>query len=619
MIDELNELLHPETLPLQKPGRRAHYEGSIDKTGGNADWDWHLYQDENKEWVLFEQYGAGCIYNFVQHRYIDSPEPTFRFYFDGETIPRLEIKPSQFGEKYPFIEPLAGKFIGPDAKDTHGESMVIRVVRSFVPMPFTSYCKVTSDIMLEGNTIPHGGWGHIVYHTYSHDKPVQSFCATDNRYRSLAQLWKQSGRNPLQVTEKARALSDSFILKGNSIKSVFQDHMAGLVTAIKVQTKNYAQEHLQNLWICAKWDGHEQNDLEVPWGCLFSNELGYHQVTYLYAGMDADGGYYCYFPMPYRHSAEISIENRGDSDVEIDYFCVESTPEHNEIYADDKFGYFMNTPYYPKKHTKGADSIISSISGTSGHVISSVVTGYPFCDGGRADCEGDARIHFDGIRTPQIESDGSESYSCYGWGFCSPPQFNPASGYDGKEFDVHRDWSMTRQLPGDCYLFYDSLHFAFESFGCNDGDMYHSGTVFYYGRKHSCMTFIQNFSAAEETMTSYFEGDDDDVAIELSGNRAKTITFSVPIDHASEIILRRVSDQGQGRQLATVYVDNVACAQPWYNPDHNPYKRWLEDEYIIPASHLQNKDTVTITIVPEEIEGKIAFNQFGIKVYKVSY
>ena len=59
MIDVLEELLHPETLPLQKPGRKAHYEGSIDKTGGNSDWDWHLYQDENKEWVLFEQYGPG--------------------------------------------------------------------------------------------------------------------------------------------------------------------------------------------------------------------------------------------------------------------------------------------------------------------------------------------------------------------------------------------------------------------------------------------------------------------------------------------------------------------------------------------------------------------------------
>lgn len=29
-------------------------------------------------------------------------------------------------------------------------------------------------------------------------------------------------------------------------------------------------------------------------------------------------------------------------------------------------------------------------------------------------CEGDVRIHIDGIKTPQVESDGSESYICYG-------------------------------------------------------------------------------------------------------------------------------------------------------------------------------------------------------------
>ena len=98
IIDELDELLKPETLPLYCFGRHAHYEGSIDKKGFNADWDWELYTDERGEYVLFEQYGSGCIYNFVQHRFIKSPEPTFNFYFDDDTEPRFTIKPSQFGE-----------------------------------------------------------------------------------------------------------------------------------------------------------------------------------------------------------------------------------------------------------------------------------------------------------------------------------------------------------------------------------------------------------------------------------------------------------------------------------------------------------------------------------------
>ncbi len=56
-------LLNPKALPVPKSHCRAHYEGSIDKTGGNADWDWNLYQDENGEWVLFA-FGAGMYLQF---------------------------------------------------------------------------------------------------------------------------------------------------------------------------------------------------------------------------------------------------------------------------------------------------------------------------------------------------------------------------------------------------------------------------------------------------------------------------------------------------------------------------------------------------------------------------
>jgi len=38
-----------ERLPLLRPDVQVHYEGSIDKKGGNADWDWWLYQDTNSQ------------------------------------------------------------------------------------------------------------------------------------------------------------------------------------------------------------------------------------------------------------------------------------------------------------------------------------------------------------------------------------------------------------------------------------------------------------------------------------------------------------------------------------------------------------------------------------------
>ena len=115
MIYGENALCRLLALPLRRPGVKVHYEGSIDKRGENSDWDWFMYQDKdrNHEWVLFDVEGAGCIYNFVQHRYPTSEDPTFRFYFDGETKPRFSIRHSEFGEKYPFIEPIASRYVGP--------------------------------------------------------------------------------------------------------------------------------------------------------------------------------------------------------------------------------------------------------------------------------------------------------------------------------------------------------------------------------------------------------------------------------------------------------------------------------------------------------------------------
>ena len=210
MIDVLKEMLHPETLPLLKNDRRAHYEGSIDKTGGNADWDWCLYKDERGEYVLFEQYGAGCIYNFVQHRLQGAKEVVFRCYFDNDTEPRFEIKPSQFGEKYPFIEPLASKYIGPTGNFAD-ERGFIRIVRSFVPMPFTSYCKITSDLELKGNDWEGGGWGHVVYHTFANDIPVKSFDPLDDGYRALSRMWRNAGGGiPTQMKDKVKLKSTPY-------------------------------------------------------------------------------------------------------------------------------------------------------------------------------------------------------------------------------------------------------------------------------------------------------------------------------------------------------------------------------------------------------------------------
>lgn len=192
--------------------------------------------------------------------------------------------------------------------------------------------------------------------------------------------------------------------------------------------------------------------------------------------MSAEGSYYNEMLMPYTASAELTVTNRGTRDVVFERFTVRHTTEYADFYREHPAGYFRAAPYYARRHTEGADSVIADIHG-SGHIVGAVITGFGEGPEGYASCEGDVRVHIDGVRTPQIESDGSESYVCYGWGFTSPPEYNPSSGYDGRS-PASTDWSMVRFMTGDCYPFLESVRFGIESGEDNRANyLEHSGAA----------------------------------------------------------------------------------------------------------------------------------------------
>lgn len=634
MSREIFEMCNLQYLPLDKSEVTVHYEGSIDKTGYNSDWDWQLYKESDKnEWIIFECIGSGCIYNFVQHRYLKSTEVIFRFYFDDEPEPRFEIKPCEFGEKYPFLEPLASKYIARGNRESViDDKNAIRVVRSFAPMPFAKSCKITSSLPLMGGRIPEGGWGHVIYHKYHKDFKTETFTPKNPEYHKLISLWSQTGRAPIKGSD----IYSTFSLNNDEKKCIFKDDRGGLITGIRIRTDGFKAENLKDLILYAKWDNHSEYDVLANFGCVFSNEQGLNRTQYLLAGMDSDGEYYCYYPMPYAECAEIFLENTGESEINFELVSVSCTDKYNDLYRENKFGYFSSSPYYERKCTHGSDSIIAEVSG-SGHIVSSIITGYGINDG--ASCEGDVRVHFNSIRTPQIESDGSESYACYGWGFESPVQCNPSSGYDGYigEKNEPECWSMTRHLTGDWYPYRNGFRFGIESFDYNNKDMEHSGMIFYYNTgaaKEYEIAHIETGNSESETnggykrlddispitKTSYFEGDDDDKEVTFTGyigGLGSEIDFDVK-EGTKYVVIRRVCDQSKCRQLAAVYVNGEEVTEyPWYFPDSNPYKSWLEDEFIIPNKYICGKKHFTVKIVPCKCGGKVFFNEFEYTVYGI--
>ena len=624
----IDNLLHLERLPFLKSGVTVHYEGSIDKAGGNADWDWWLYQ-EGEEWVIFDVEGPGCIYNFVQHRYPTSPEPTFRFYFDGESKPRFEIRQSEFGQKAPFVEPLSAIYQGPD---DNGRGP-IWVIRSLVPMPFAKSCKITSSVQLKGfdKAKQEGGWGHVIYHSYPTAEGITTFSGKEN-YEGLLNLWNRCGENPLPF--KDMEVANTIIgIEPGATGILFERSGQAALGGIEIKVEPFALNLLKDLWIRATWDGHRTPDIEYPIGAFFGNEFGLHDMCFLTHGMETTGRMISYFPMPFWKSARVEILNKGQTNITITSTFQVIHPS-GFTYPPRTCGYFRTSVYYPQTPvTPGKDSLIASIHGR-GHLVAGLVSGYSV-DNKTVSCEGDVRVYIDGEKTPQVESDGSESWSCYGWGFPTPPQSNPASGYDGSGPPLYT-FSMTRVLMGDWYPFERGLRFGIEAGGKNDWPMAHSGVVFYYGRDQGTLRltdsvdvgdkrseFGHDYHVAGQTWTgpleSFYEGDEDETPLRDKAGRAFTgaSDFRVRIDPDNAgVRLRLRCDQSKGRQRAQVFVDGeLVTEKDWYIADRNPIKQWLDTDFELPESYTKGKELIRIRIENANPAGGPEWNEFRYLVF----
>jgi len=614
-ISQLTEL---DYLPLLRPEVEVHYEGSIAKVGNNADWDWWLYQDDkSKEWVICETEGPGCLWNFVVHHAIAHSDVVYRFYIDGDTSPAFEIKHSEFGRKHPFSAPLADEFIPNVQTDKRLHAWDFRIVRSFCPMPFTKKLRITSSVKLKGNSTTNGGggWGHAMWHSYPTAAGVTSFHGKEN-YAKLIHQWQRVGEDPKPTFgNKEFAFDESLPAKTSRV--LFESQEAGSLAAIRLTPTS--RENLSTLWIKITWEGEETPAIECPLGAFFGNEFGKNNVQTLMMGTTQEGTLYNYWPMPFWQSAKVEVVNRGGRAVQV-AGTVTFKPSSMLSYPREHTGHFRASAYQPMvAKTPKQDSPIATIYG-HGHMVAGLITAKS------SFCEGDVRVLIDGGGTPVVESDGSESWSCYGWGFVYPPQHNPSSSYDGTG---NREWSMLRLLMGDSYPFRTKLQLTVEGgFGVKEGEDLRSGIVFWYGEPQPAMTqtdvldvgdpaseAAHQYNAPGSTrweLTSCFEGEFDTTQLSDDGRSlAEASEFTVAISPENQgVVLRRRSDQLKRAQRAAVYVDGKRVEERmWFYGDRNPNFRWLEDQFFIPASYTRGKKRIRLRIHPQATNGVAHWNE----------
>jgi hypothetical protein len=618
-------------LPELLEGTRAGQVSTHDRSGQNSD-GWYgtypfLYQDENDEYVLLDEQGAGCIYRmwvtFQQSK--GNATNRFRIYFDGETTPRVDTTLGAFfsGTNAPFMFPLTG-----DATVSSGGYF------NYVPLPYWQRCKITVS------AVQRPFYYNFTFHSFDSADGVQTWTGDEN-LSQVTSTWSRVGMNPTTYGETPSVVQGVADIPPFGTTNLLDQSVAGTIVALTVDPEVATEEMLTNLWIRMTWDDALEPQVYAPLGMFFGTGFGEHEVKALSFGMSSTNAYYCYFPMPFWSHALVQLENKGPVAVSnVTYGLNVISNEYDAAIC----GHFYAKARRQNLTSDDRDYVVLDEAGR-GHYVGCVLAmtaWHPNEDLDLRYLEGDERIYIDDSLSPSIYGTGNEDYFNGGWYFNKGPFSLACHGAPYLHHDVEsgsqtNSTSAYRFHLGDVIPFRKKIHF-----GVEHGDCYqywnlfgvYSSVAFYYKQIEAGLALSAELDVGDATSeqsaqylsenavlvtnTWNYEGVDDDVPVEDVGRFVGNgCSFSVPIFSTNRgVLLRRRTDQGLNPQTAEVFVGGESVGI-WALVDTNfnaVSQRWADSEFEIPWAYTAGKSNLNIRI---ETEGS-AWNEYRYEVYSVA-
>lgn len=161
------------------------------------------------------------------------------------------------------------------------------------------------------------------------------------------------------------------------------------------------------------WDGEQHPSVECPLGDFFGVGHGAEQpVVSLPITVTAEGrARNCYWPMPFRKSARVTVTNESDKRCMSFYYYVD-WQKHAALPEDSAYFHAMYRQEFPA--LMGQNYLLADIRGR-GHYVGTVQSVYHSSPGWYG--EGDDCFFIDGAAEPQLRGTGTEDYFCDAWGF----------------------------------------------------------------------------------------------------------------------------------------------------------------------------------------------------------
>ncbi len=265
---------------------------------------------------------------------------------------------------------------------------------------------------------------------------TRSDSAPDRAYLpayTRAQNYKSLKQSSYDTTGGNR---DAWAIPGGGVHEVFNAQGPGLISHIWFTIAARSGDHLKELVLRAYWDGNTKPSVEAPVGDFFGLNLNSYVIyESQYLACSPGKSLNCYFAMPYRRSARLTVTNEGKQEVgsfysNIDYMTLPSLPDDSLYFHAQYRQSAPCTPVVsqgPKVNLDGRMNYVYLETRGRGHLMGVTLGVLQNANGWWG--EGDEMIFVDDESKPIITGTGSEDYFLGSWDF---------GGRDGAQPFSHR-------------------------------------------------------------------------------------------------------------------------------------------------------------------------------------
>ena len=217
--------------------------------------------------------------------------------------------------------------------------------------------------------------------------------------------------------------ADAWPIKGGQVRDVFNAAGAGAISHIWFTISAQSPLHLKELVLRAYWDGLAKPSVEAPIGDFFGLNLGDYVIYESeYLACSPGQSLNCYFTMPYRKGARLTVTNEGTRDVgsfysNIDYVETPALPPDAAYFHAQYRQAVPNTAQKlpDGKNPDGATNYVYCETRGRGHLMGVTLGVIQNAEAWMG--EGDDMIFVDDLAKPLIIGTGSEDYFLGSWNF----------------------------------------------------------------------------------------------------------------------------------------------------------------------------------------------------------